>query len=82
MNSAPAEPARAAPPANDALLAHLVRGALGRSGKGTSGINVSSCSCVVTLHGSVGGVEEREEVEKVASAVPGVSAVTNKLAVE
>ena len=82
MDSAPAEPAKAAPPANDALLAQLVRGALGRSGRGTSGINVSSCSFVVTLHGSVGSVEERNEVEKVASAVPGVSAVTNKLAVE
>ena len=81
MNSAPVEPAESVPPANDALLAQLVRGALGRSGRGTSGINVSSCSCVVTLHGTVGSVEEREEVGRVACTVPGVEAVTNKLRV-
>jgi len=78
MNS---EPAKADSPANDVLLAQLVRGALGRSGRGTSGINVSSCSFVVTLHGSVGSIEERGEVGKVASTVPGVEAVTNKLRV-
>jgi osmotically-inducible protein OsmY len=81
MNRAPAEPEKADPPANDALLAQLVRGALGRSGRGTSGINVSSCSFVVTLHGSVGSIEERDEVGKIASTVPGVEAVTNKLRV-
>jgi osmotically-inducible protein OsmY len=75
------EPAKTDSPANDALLAQMVRGALGRSGKGTSGINVSSCSFVVTLHGRVGSVEERDEVGKVASTVPGVEAVTNKLSV-
>jgi osmotically-inducible protein OsmY len=79
MNSAPAEPEKADAPANDALLAQLVRGALGRSGRGTSGINVSSCSFVVTLHGSVGSVEERDEIVKIASTVPGVEAVTNNL---
>jgi osmotically-inducible protein OsmY len=78
MNS---EPTKTDSPANDALLAQLVRGAFGRSGRGTSGINVSSCSFVVTLHGSVGSVEERDEVGKVASTVPGVEAVTNKLRV-
>jgi osmotically-inducible protein OsmY len=66
-------------PANDAMLAQLVRGALGRSGRGTSGINVSSCSFVVTLHGSVGSVEEREEIGRVASTAPGVEDVVNKL---
>jgi osmotically-inducible protein OsmY len=81
MNSAPAEPEKADPPANDALLAQLVRGALGSSGRGTSGINVSSCSFVVTLLGSVGSVEERDEVGKIASAVPGVEGVTNRLRV-
>jgi osmotically-inducible protein OsmY len=81
MNSAPVEPAKVGSPANDALLAQLVRGALGRSGRGTSGINVSSCSFVVMLHGSVGSVEEREEVGRVASTVPGVESVTNKLRV-
>jgi osmotically-inducible protein OsmY len=75
------EPAKSDSPANDALLAQLVRGALGRSGRGTSGINVSSCSFVVTLHGSVGSVGERDEVGKVASKVPGVETVTNKLRV-
>ena len=81
MNSAPTEPEKADLPANDALLAQLVRGALGRSGRGTSGINVSSCSFVVTLHGRVGSVEERDEVGKIASTVPGVEAVMNKLMV-
>jgi hypothetical protein len=82
MSSAPAEPAKADTPANDALparafrprfppalLAQLVRGALGRSGRGTSGINVSSCSFVITLHGSVGSVEERDGIGKVAGTV-------------
>jgi osmotically-inducible protein OsmY len=81
MNSVPVEPAKADRPANDALLAQLVRGALGRGGRGASGINVSSCSFVVTLHGSVGSLEEREEVARVASKVRGVEAVTNKLRV-
>jgi osmotically-inducible protein OsmY len=78
MNNAPA---KADHPANDALLAQLVRGALGRSGRGTSGINVSSCSFVITLHGSVGSVEERQDIGKVARKVPGVEGVTNKLRV-
>jgi osmotically-inducible protein OsmY len=78
MNSVPVEAAR---PANDALLTQLVRGALGRSVRGTSRINVSSCSFVVTLHGCVGSVEEGEEVGRVASKVPGVEAVINKLRV-
>jgi osmotically-inducible protein OsmY len=81
MNSVSAEPEKADRPANDALLAQLVRGALGSSGRGTSGINVSSCSFVVTLHGSVGSVEEREEVGRVARKVPGVEAGMNKLRV-
>jgi len=81
MNNAPAEPAIADHPANDALLAQRVRGALGRSGRGTSGINVSSCSFVITLHGSVGSVEERQDIGKVARKVPGVEGVTNKLRV-
>jgi osmotically-inducible protein OsmY len=79
MGSAPGESARSDPLANDAMLAQLVRGALGRSGRGTSGINVSSCSFVVTLHGSVGSVEERDEVGRVASTVPGVERVVDKL---
>jgi hypothetical protein len=48
------------------LLAQLVRGALGRNGRETSRINVSFCSFVVTLHGSV---EERDEVGKLVSTV-------------
>jgi osmotically-inducible protein OsmY len=79
MDSAPAETKKADAPANDALLAQMVRGALGRSGRTLSGINVSSCSFVVTLHGSVGSVEARDEVGKVASRVPGVEGVTNNL---
>jgi osmotically-inducible protein OsmY len=61
-------------PANDALLVRLVRGALGRRWRGPSGINVSSCSFVVTLHGTVGNAEEREVVR----AVPGVEDVMNR----
>lgn len=68
-------------PANDALLAQLVRGALGRCWRGTSGINVSSCSFVVTLHGTVGSVGEREQVENIARMVPGVEGVANRLKV-
>jgi len=81
MDNAPPETVKADPPANDALLAQLVRGALGRDGWKTSGISVSSCSFVVTLHGSVSSAREREEVGKVASTVPWVRAVTNKLRV-
>ena len=81
MDSTASESTNADPPANDALLAQLVRGALGRSGRGTSGINVSSCSFVVTLHGSVGSIGEREEVGKLVSTVPGVENVVNKLRV-
>jgi osmotically-inducible protein OsmY len=81
MDSTASESTNADPPANDALLAQLVRGALGRSGRGTSGISVSSCSFVVTLHGSVGSIGEREEVGKLASTVPGVENVVNKLSV-
>lgn len=67
------------PPANDALLAQLVRGALGRQWRGTSGINVSSCSFVVTLHGTVDSAGEIEQVEDAVRAVPGVEDVTNRL---
>ena len=75
------EPRKARPPANDALLIQRVCGALGRTERGTSGINVSSCSFVVTLHGSVTSVVERFEIGEIAGAVPGVEAVTNKLRV-
>ena len=69
------------PPANDALLIRLVRGALGRRWRGTSTINVSSCSSVVTLHGTVGSAGEREQVENIARMVPGVEDVANRLEV-
>ena len=68
-------------PANDALLVQLVRGALGRSARGTPRINVSSCSFVVTLHGTVRSAEEREGIEATVRAVPGVRDVVNKLGV-
>jgi osmotically-inducible protein OsmY len=48
---------------------------------GTSGINVSSCSFVVTLHGTIGSIEEREGVDAVVRAVPGVEDVMNRLRV-
>jgi osmotically-inducible protein OsmY len=64
-------------PANDALLVQLVRGALGRRPR----VNVSSCSFVVTLHGTVSGAEERDGIETAVRAVPGVRDVVNKLRV-
>jgi osmotically-inducible protein OsmY len=82
MDDVTSETSRGDLPANDALLAQLVRGALGRQGRGTSGINVSSCSFVVTLHGTVGSMGESERVEEVARAVPGVEDVTNRLKVK
>ena len=81
MDSGTLESSRDDPPANDALLAQLVRGALGRRWRGTSGINVSSCSFVVTLHGTVGSVGERAQVENIARMVPGVEDVANRLKV-
>ena len=71
----------ASAPANDALLVQLVRSALGRCARGTSRINVSSCSFVVTLHGAVGSAEERDGIEAAVRAVPGVRDVLNKLGV-
>jgi len=65
-------------PANDALLVQLVRGALGRR---SPRINISSCSFVVTLHGTAGSEEESDEIEAAARAVPGVRDVSNKMRV-
>jgi hypothetical protein len=64
-------------PANDSLLIQLVRGALGRRPR----INVSSCSFVVTLHGTVNNAEERNRTEAAVRMVPGVRDVVNKLVV-
>jgi osmotically-inducible protein OsmY len=67
-------------PANDALLVQLVRTALGRRRpRGTPRINVSSCSFVVTLHGTVRSAEERDLAEAAVRAVAGVADVVNKL---
>jgi osmotically-inducible protein OsmY len=68
-------------PANDALLVQLVRGALGRRSRGTPRINISSCSCVVTLHGTVRSAEERDGIEAAVRALPWVEDVVNKLRV-
>jgi osmotically-inducible protein OsmY len=67
-------------PANDALLVQLVRGALGRRGRSPR-INVSSCKLVVTLHGIASNEEEKDEIEALVRAVPGVRGVSNKLRV-
>lgn len=77
----PSEALNANRPANDALLVQLVRGALGRRWRGTSGINISSCSFVVTLHGTVESAKEREAVETLVREVPGVEDVMNRLRV-
>jgi len=68
-------------PPNDAHLVQLVRGALGRGGRlrGVPRINVSSCEFVVTLHGSVGDMKEKQEIEATVRAVPGVRDVMNRL---
>jgi osmotically-inducible protein OsmY len=68
-------------PANDALLVQLVRGALGRRERssGSPRINVSSCKLVVTLHGITNSAVERNEIEDLVRAVPGVRDVSNKL---
>jgi osmotically-inducible protein OsmY len=68
-------------PANDALLVQLVRSALGRRSRRTRRINISSCSFVVTLHGTVGSAEERDGIEAAVRAVAGVEGVVNKLGV-
>ncbi len=68
-------------PANDALLAQLVRGSLRRRSRGMPRINVSSCSFVVTLHGAVGSAGEREGIETTVRAVSGVRGVVNRLRV-
>lgn len=70
-----------APPANDAMLVQLVRGALGRQLRAgvRSKINVSSCAFVITLHGSVEGEEEAAGIEARVRAVPGVRDVINHL---
>jgi osmotically-inducible protein OsmY len=54
---------------------------LGRDGyfRESPRINVSSCNLVVTLHGSVKDVGEREGIEAAVRAVPGVRDVTNRL---
>jgi len=79
MGRATSEPPRVDTPASDAHLAQLVRGALGRRPRGTSGINVSSCAFVVTLHGTVGNAEDKSEVEEIVKSVGGVEGVTSKL---
>jgi hypothetical protein len=60
--------------ANKRLLVQLVRSFLGRDAKtfGLSRPNASSCSIVVTLHGRVGGMEERRTSEETACRVPSV----------
>jgi osmotically-inducible protein OsmY len=68
-------------PANYALLVQLVRGALGRRSRISPRINVSSRSCVVTLHETVRSTEERDGIEAIVRAVPGVKGVVNKLGV-
>jgi osmotically-inducible protein OsmY len=70
-----------APPASDAMLAQLVRGALGRRGRtgGRPKVNVSSCGFVVTLHGRVEDDEEADGILARVRAVPGVRGVVNRL---
>ena len=68
---------------HDALLVQLVRGSLGQNAetRGLLGPNVSSCSFVVTLHGGVGGVEERRVIEEALRRAPGVQNLVKKMIV-
>lgn len=67
-------------PANDAQLAQSVRQRFGRERiVGEDRVSVSSCSFVVTLHGTVASEERRGFMERIARAVPGVEDVENKL---
>ena len=63
------------------MIIQLVRGALGRRSRGTPRINVSSCSGVVTLHGTVRSAEDMDGIEAAVRAVPEVRDVVNKLGV-
>jgi osmotically-inducible protein OsmY len=66
---------------NDAHLVQLVRGALGRCprSRGRPRVNVSSCSFVVTLHGTASDAGERDAIAALVRAVPGVRDVVNGL---
>ena len=68
-------------PANDAALIQAVRTALGREERlgGRPKINVSSCSFVVSLHGTVADRESGDVYERVVLGVPGVAGVKNEL---
>lgn len=65
-------------PANDAQLTQLVRIRLGREYVGGR-INVSSCGCVVALHGMVESKEQRSHVETLVRRVAGVEDVLVKV---
>lgn len=67
-------------PANDAHLVQNVRSVLGRSGF-SSGLNVSSCGFVITLHGAARNEAERRGVEEMVRGVEGVRGVVNRLAI-
>ena len=69
-----------ASPANDAHLAQLVRGELGRNPatRDMPRVNVSSCKRVVTLHGGLDAEQERAVCEA-ARGVEGVREVVSKL---
>ncbi|WP_415752776.1 BON domain-containing protein [Rubrobacter radiotolerans] len=59
----------------------LVRGAFGRDAvlRSLPRLNVSSCSAVISLHGTVRREDERLRVERVSRGVPGVRDVKNHL---
>jgi osmotically-inducible protein OsmY len=68
--------------ANDAHLIQNVRSALGRNTLfKESGINVSSCGSVVTLHGIVRREADSRCIEHLVRRVPGVQGVENRLRV-
>ena len=69
-----------ASPANDAHLAQLVRGELGRNPatRGVPRVNVSSCERVVTLHGEL-DADQARAVRETARGVEGVRRVVSKL---
>ncbi len=72
-----------APPVdpNKALAAKVKRALEAEPRVNGQGIDVTAADGVVSLWGTVADVAERNKAESVASAQPGVKAVTNKLAI-
>lgn len=65
----------------EAALASAVQKALGQAPVDAVDLRVNANGAHVTLHGSVRDDSEKTQLEALASAVPGVSSITNRLSV-